>query len=83
MDATELETFLLQVRAIISALQRGDVAHAKQLMRACKLIEKLESGSLPQASEVKAALEEALIHALEADARNQHRALGTYGSHPV
>ncbi len=76
------DDFLAQVRELTAALNRGEFSKAKQLLRDCKLIERLEANDLPDGpvgKEAKAAVERLLVLALEHEANANKRLLGAYG----
>jgi hypothetical protein len=94
LDAADLQGLLDQVRAVISALQGGEILRANEQLAACRVHEHAMRGDVPpgeEGDELRAAVEEALTLAekLQTEKRSEvnqggatRRAIGAYGPRP-
>jgi hypothetical protein len=94
LDAADLQGLLDQMRAVISALQTGEILRANDLLAACKVHEYAISGDVPPGQDgdaLRAMVDEALTVAgkLQTEKRSEvnqggatRRAMGAYGPSP-
>jgi len=88
MTEQEVDSFLAEVREVSAALRRGEMKHADDLLRACRLMERLpEIPPGPLTERARVIVDEALQLALEMQAVRQtaltqggasRRAIGAY-----
>jgi len=94
LDAADLQGLLDQMRAVISALQAGEILRANDLLATCKVHEHAIRGDVPpgeEGDELRALVDEALTLAekLQTEKRSEvnqggatRRAMGAYGPSP-